>query len=372
MLRAPSLLLLALTFAVPAPAVADTKAEKAAKKKKAKKDKKKSKADKDKEKADLEAAEAEAAAAAAAAEAENAKPDAGADADALKTKEKVDAEAEAEKAEAEKGKEEAEKDKKPPEPVAAPSRGLGLTIARGRLVISGSTVNVNLSAGTVGKPISLAPSVWYGVTDKLSIGVTHDGGTTRWTPRPGVRVTTTDILGTIETEVSGAGICVTGTGDGNCPKPYDNVGADVLIGIADGGFSVAGHVGVDILSIDQLTIGARLGVLGAFAIASKISLVFDPRVQVGVTDRDSNGESLDIPLWVWFNASPKLGIYVHTGFAGPFDGLADSFNVPLGLGASIGAGERLTLGADFHFSNLLGKGSSADGRVLGVRVAVTL
>lgn len=366
-MRTLSLLILALTLAVPAHAIADTKAEKAAKKKKKAKKTKKTKADA--EKADLEAAEAEAAAAA---EADGPTPEAGADADALKTKVDVDAEAEAAAAA------EAEAAAKPPEnavpvqpEVAAPSGFPSLTIGKGRLVIAGSTVNVNMSAGGVGKPISLAPSVWYGLTDKLSIGVTHDGGTTGWSPRPAVRVTTIDILGTIETEVTGAGICVTGT-DGNCSKPYDNASADVLIGIASGKLGFAAHIGVDVLSIDQMTLGTRLGALGRFAIGSKIALVFDPRVQIAITDREFTPDSLDVPLWVWIEPSSKLGVYVHTGLSGPFDGLADSYNIPVGLGASVHAGARLTLGADFHFSNLLGKGSSADGRVLGVRLALTL
>ncbi|MBA3453556.1 MAG: hypothetical protein H0T42_10725 [Deltaproteobacteria bacterium] len=371
MLRAPSLLILALSLAVPAHAIADTKAEKAAKKKKKTKKSKKSKkaqADQDKAEMDAAVADAEAEAAAAAAEAENATPDAGADADVLKTKAQIEADAEAAEAEAAKPKP-AEVE---PEPIAALSAYPSVTIGKGRLVISGSTVNVNMSSGAVAKPVSLAPSIWYGVTNKLSIGVTHDGGTTSWSPRPAVRVTTIDVLaGVTETEVSGAGICVTGK-DGNCSKPYNNVGADVLIGLADGKLGFAAHVGFDVLSIDEMTLGARVGALGRFALASKVALVFDPRVQIALTDREFTPDGLDVPLWVWFEPSAKVGFYVHTGFAGPFDGLGDSFNVPVGVGTSVHAGARLTLGADFQFSNLLGKGSSADGRVLGVRLAVTL
>ena len=121
-----------------------------------------------------------------------------------------------------------------------------------------------------------------------------------------------------------------------------------------------------------MTLAARIGGLGRYAASSKLSIVFDPRIQVGLTDRASNTESVDVPLWVWFDLSPALGLYVHTGIAGPLDGFADSFNVPVGVGASLHATGRLTLGSDFHFSNLLGKGHSADGRVLGVRIAVTL
>jgi len=364
MLRAPALLIAALALAVPASAVADTKAEKAAKKKKAKA----AKAKADKAKADAEAAEA--------AEEEEATPEVtpdAADAELLKSKADAETEEEAEKAKAEAAA--AEQEAKPvedPEPAPAPAPvARALTLPKGQLVIGGSTANINLSTDAVAKPISLAPSVWFGITDKISVGVTHDGGTTAMSPRPGVRVTTVEELGITQTSVSGAGICVTGE-ENNCPDVYNNVGADLLIGVANGKLSFAAHVGVDVVSLAEMSLAARLGGLGRYAASSKLSIVFDPRVQVGLTDRDFNGDALDVPVWVWFEASPTFGAYVHTGFSGPFDGLADSFNVPLGLGASFHASSRLTLGADFHFSNLIGKGGNVDGRVLGLRLAVRI
>lgn len=362
MLRAPTLLIAALAFAVPATAVADTKAEKAAKKKKKAKAAKKAKADKAK-------ADAEAAAAEDEEPTPDEAPDAAADADVLKTKADTEAEAEAEKAPPEETTEEEAKPAENPEPALSATNAV--TLPKGQLLIGGSTANINVSSEGVAKPISFAPSVWYGITDKLTVGVTHDGGTTAWSPRPGVRVSTREELGIIMSSSSGAGICVTGE-DNECPKPYDNVGADVLIGVAGGKLAFAAHLGVDLVSIAETSLAARLGGLGRYAASSKISIVFDPRVQVGLTNREIQGDSLDVPLWVWFEPSATLGVYLHTGIAGPFDGLADSFNVPLGLGASFNAGSKLTLGADFHFSNLLGKGGNADGRVLGFRLAVRI
>ena len=37
-------------------------------------------------------------------------------------------------------------------------------------------IDVNMSADAVGKPFSIAPDIYYGVSDKLSVGLTHDTG----------------------------------------------------------------------------------------------------------------------------------------------------------------------------------------------------
>src|SRR5689334_16309273 len=73
-------------------------------------------------------------------------------------------------------------------PEAKPAEGAAmagpppLVLGKGKIAIAGSTVNINLSADAVGKPFSLAPSVFYGVNEKLTVGLVHDGGSTPWTP----------------------------------------------------------------------------------------------------------------------------------------------------------------------------------------------
>jgi hypothetical protein len=260
---------------------------------------------------------------------------------------------------------------------AAPAEGApmagppGLVLGAGKIVIAGSTLNINMSADAVGKPISLAPSVWYGVNEKLSVGLIHDGGTTMYTPRPAVRSFTAVILGMPITAAAGAGICITGEENG-CPKFYDNVGVDALYSITADKLSIAGHGGLDVGSFDPFTLSLRAGVLGRYMASDKLAIVFDPRIKIGLTERDFNKEALDVPVWAWFMASDKLGVYLHTGINGPLDGFGDAFSIPVGVGASFMASDKLSVGGDFHFPNLAGKGSSADGRLLGVRAAYSL
>ena len=265
------------------------------------------------------------------------------------------------------------------QPAAAPTPAAGMgpsltLVDKGKILIAGSTVNINMSADAVGKPISLSPSVWYGVNEKLSVGLTHDQGTTPYTPRPGLRITTipNPLDPTMSIQAAGAGgICFTGE-DNGCPKVYDNIGVDALYGISNDKFSMAAHPGLDVFAFDPFILQLRVGLLGRYMASDKLSIVFDPRITIGLTERDVNKEAIDVPVWVWFNVNEKLGVYGSTGIAGAFDGFGDTYRIPLQFGASFAVNQQLTVGGDFEFFNLLGSNSSADGRMLALRVAYRL
>src|SRR5262249_36536911 len=69
-------------------------------------------------------------------------------------------------------------------------------------------LDINASNDHVGKPISIAPDLYYSATDRLQFGIVHQGPM-GWQALPGV------------------GLCVTGT-DNGCPHLYDNVGFDIM------------------------------------------------------------------------------------------------------------------------------------------------
>jgi hypothetical protein len=262
----------------------------------------------------------------------------------------------------------------PPDMGAAPAAmgtGPSLVVEKGKIQIMGSTLNINLSSDAVGKPVFLAPSVYYGVNEKLSVGITHDSGTTMWTPRPALRFTTIDVLGVPVQAAAGAGICVTGEENG-CPKVYDNIGLDAIYGIKAEKFSLAGHGGLDVFSFDPAILQLRVGVLGRYMASDKIGIVFDPRIRIGLTERDLNKEAIDIPVWLWYNINPKAHVALNTGIAGPLDGFGDAFTVPVGFNFTYGVNDKLGVGADFSFLNLIGKNGDADGRMLGLRAQYAL
>jgi opacity protein-like surface antigen len=265
----------------------------------------------------------------------------------------------------------------PDEPPAAkpaeePKPGPGappLTLYKGKLLIAGETVNFNLSTDAVAKPISLAPSVWYGVSDKLTLGLTHDFGTTPLTPRPVFRTASVTVLGVTTTYAAGTGICLTGE-DNGCPKVYDNLGVDALYGMKQERLSVAVHPALDIASFDPFALDLRLGVLGRYLVNNKLAIVFDPRLQFGITERDSgNKEAIDIPVWAWYEINDKIAAYLGTGLNGRFEKFGDNYSIPLLIGANYKVSYKLTAGLDFGFLRL---NDGADARALGLRVVYAL
>ena len=249
--------------------------------------------------------------------------------------------------------------------MAPATTGSPLLLGKGKIRITGQTVNIGLFPDNAGKPISLSPAVYYGVSDKLTVGLTHDRGTTWLTPRPSVGITIIDVGGFPVPSLQGPGICVTGE-DGGCGKVYNNIGVDALFGVSqDAKMGLAVHGGLDVNAFDPFVLALRAGVLGQYVVNDKISVAFDPRINVGVTERDfGNKESIDIPLWLWFKATNQVSAYVHSGFASTFEDFGDNVAIPLGLGVNFAATEKLTVGADFHFLDLE---DSADAKMLGLR-----
>jgi hypothetical protein len=220
-----------------------------------------------------------------------------------------------------------------------------LTLAKGMLEIGGDTVRINLSSDAVAKPIAFLPSIYYGVNDKLSVGIAHPVN----------------------------GICISGEENG-CAKVYNDVAIDALYGLmTKGTFLLTAHGGIPISSLsDPFVMGINLGVLGQLTV-SKLAILFDPRITVGITERDAgNKQFIGVPVWFRYQVNPQLNPYLYTGIFGPTESFGDFYAIPIGVGVLYAVNNRLDVGGEFQFPNLAGKGSTADGRVLYVRVALRI
>ena len=258
------------------------------------------------------------------------------------------------------------------EAVPAPDGPPPLVLGKGKISIAGSTLNISLSADAAAEPIALAPSVWYGVKEKLTVGLTHDGGATPWSPRPALlAVYGLDLGGNPEAFPASGGICLTGS-DNGCDDPYGNVGFDALYSLKHGKLSIAGHPALDIADFAPFVLQLRVGVLGRYLVNDKVSVVFDPRIELSLTDREFSKDVIDLPVWGWYAVNTRLGAYVHTGIAGSFAGFGDVFRIPLQVGASFAINAKVTAGVDFAFANLVGRGGGFDDRALGLRFAYAL
>jgi hypothetical protein len=208
-----------------------------------------------------------------------------------------------------------------------------ITLAKGLLEIRGN-VQVNMSKSAVGKPFTIAPQIYYGVSDVLNVGLTHS-----------------------------TGLCLSGKSNG-CAKVYNDVGVDVIYALTLKQFQAGAHVGVVLGSLDPGVAGINIGPLIQYTMG-KINFYFDPKVYIGLNKRDAgNKEKLDAPLEIDYQVTPKLAASLFTGIGGPFSHFGDFFTVPVGVGALFGMSTKLDIGGRFVFGNLAGKGGSADGRGL--------
>jgi hypothetical protein len=243
-----------------------------------------------------------------------------------------------------------------------------LVPSEGMILIQGDTVRVNLSAGAVGDPISLAPEVFYGIGPRLSLGLTH--------------VT---------------GICLTGAA-GGCPSAYDDFGLESLLSlVALENLRLAVRGGLLVPRIKgTFSLGLKLGAMVRLK-AGKIAIDFEPSLYVGMIGRSPDDfpppsstlprdapyppgagrvpgprETLLAPIHLYYQVTPATAVFVSTGFFGPISNLGDYVAIPLGFGTVFAINQTVDLGAEFRFNNLFGKHADFDFREFVLRLALRL
>jgi hypothetical protein len=188
--------------------------------------------------------------------------------------------------------------------------------------------------------------VYFGVTDKLALGPIHEiGPFFPW-----------------------GGPCI------NCDRFYDDIGMGILYSlIREQNFELDfnGDAPLFLTFRGDVVLSVRGGVLGRLALGQVASMVFDPSLQIGITERPDppdgrgNEDYLWLPIWFYFRATEKVAPFVGTGIGGRLEGWADNFAIPLEGGCLVGVTENIDLGGVFTLYNLMGHGGSADGRQIG-------
>jgi len=214
---------------------------------------------------------------------------------------------------------------------------------------------VNASNSSFGKPTSLAPDLFYALSDTVQIGLLHTGPM-GWQSHPGF------------------GLCLTGKSN-RCPKVYDNVGLDLMYGLLFGDFHLSLHSSLYLLPISDPTgVMWTLGFTGKFHFTNLVALYFDPQVGVMLSHRDVYEDQLFIPLELQFQATPAVALKVLSGVSGQLSNLGDTSQVPLGLGLVGNVNSNVDIGLRLSFDNLLGHqtpGSSrTDIRSIGLLLTI--
>ena len=230
----------------------------------------------------------------------------------------------------------------------------GFTLPKGKLLLD-AFVEMNLSKDLAFKPVSLAPDLWYGATDDLTLGVVHSGESR------------TGFLGGI-----GDSVCLTGS-DNGCAHVYNNVGLDGRIRIKK---PFAVDVGLYINSIsDPFQLAAKLGIDGRW-VWGKLAVEAQPSIFIGLTNREpkdamgnpvpsaANTETLYVPVTASYLVAPKFDLALQAGLVLPFTEPGDNWAIPLSLAARYAISNQFGLGLAFTFPELIGGNSTADARSL--------
>ncbi|ACY14948.1 hypothetical protein [Haliangium ochraceum] len=204
----------------------------------------------------------------------------------------------------------------------------------------GDTLGINLSKDAVGDPIFFAPDIYFGLDDRITLGYVHE-----------------------------IGLCLTGDG---CTGTYSDFGLEGLFSIIyDGPLVMAARAGVTFDPLDPFTGGLHLG-LPVRVSGGDLAVRADPKLYVGVFNRDLRKEYLDVPIQLQYQLTDENALLLISGVRGPLSGFGDVVEVPVGVGVSFTAARRVDLGAEFQFTNLAGRGGGISGRLLLLRFALRL
>jgi hypothetical protein len=219
-----------------------------------------------------------------------------------------------------------------------------------RSIEAAAVVEVDLSVRRLGQPTSLAPDVWYGVTDDLTIGLVHSARA----------------LSRVD---AGSGYCFRDEAHG-CARAYDNVAVEARSSLASGPLSAALVVRFVNASFDpwkpRLGVGTRARwQLGRFAITGEPSLSF------GLDNRErGNRDALDVPLWLAAQPTRRWALHLRSGVRGTLATFSDTYEIPVALGTTVSPHRLVDVAVEGGLRR--GLGALNDYKIRSMWLAVTL
>lgn len=241
-------------------------------------------------------------------------------------------------------------------PAAAPvTAGERVTMPAKRGLLH-AQLGINLSTDAVGKPISLSPDIWYGINEKLTVGLVHTG------------VGTTGVQG-----LPGTSLCLTGS-DNGCGDFYSNVGLDARYTLKSSEkLQLALDAGLFINSLDPFQLSIKVGVAGRYKLGKQLALEFQPSVFFGVTSRDGGGEvgaetnkeTIVAPANIVYSLNEKIGLLGQLALILPLEDTGDAYLLGLSVGGTYALSKQLSLELIFSLPVLVTGAKDAMGDSIG-------
>lgn len=197
------------------------------------------------------------------------------------------------------------------------------------------TASINLDLRSIGRPVSLAPDAWWGVSLRWTIGLIHSDAS----------------LDQVATSTS---FCVRESVLSTCDHLYQGSGIDVRFSALSGRFAIAPRLRVLVRNIEPFKPAVALGTLmrwthGRFAVLS------DPYIRLPLANHNlGNRAAVVLPLW--FSVQPALGwmIALHTGFDSDFVVLRDGGHGPVAFDVIMRVSDGVDLSIEAGWGSLFG------------------
>lgn len=237
------------------------------------------------------------------------------------------------------------------EPRDLVTRPLGL--ARGELDARLVT-EVNLSAGPLARPLSLAPDVWLGVAPRWTVGLIHSNAS-------------------VDRIAADATFCVRQR-DAVCERLYRGSGVDVRYSALEGDLAVAPHVRLLLRDVDPVKPAITFGALVRWA-HGRFLIAADPYLRLGLANRErGNRNYLMLPVWLGVQPTCRWLVALRTGWDAELAVAKDGWHGQLGLAVRAAATSNIDVGVEAGFSSLFGPQNNLRSRAafvtLGWRGAV--
>jgi hypothetical protein len=209
-----------------------------------------------------------------------------------------------------------------------------MTLPGGKILFT-AVVEANLAESSAGKPLSVAPDLWIGVSDRLTFGLVHSG-----------RAATGFLTG------FGTGLCFRGGGAaGPCGMGLGDVytfaGAEARIGLTEGGFAVAFVAGAHARAFDpELLLAGKAGFVARLH-SSRIAIELAPSAYIGMTQRDFNPDQFGAPVTIFLRLGGRFALAVQGGVTFFLDDVGNTWQVPAAAGFAWWVTPKLSIDAAF-------------------------